>query len=109
MSRAKGDIAEAQAYQYLQSLGFIMIETNVYSRFGEIDIIATKDSVLHFIEVKSARSIELALQNLTPSKLKKIIKTSNVYMKKNCVESDYCYDAVIIAENKIELIENITL
>ncbi|MEA1892504.1 MAG: YraN family protein, partial [Campylobacterota bacterium] len=53
MSRAKGNLAEEKACTFLYSNGFTVVEQNFYSRFGEIDIIATKDEVLHFIEVKS--------------------------------------------------------
>jgi putative endonuclease len=53
MSRAKGDIAEELACGFLLERGFFIVERNFYSRFGEIDIIASKDDTLHFIEVKS--------------------------------------------------------
>ncbi|WP_457747173.1 YraN family protein [Sulfurimonas sp.] len=109
MSREKGNIAEAKACKYLQQEGFIIIEQNFYSRFGEIDIIASKEEVAHFIEVKSGEDYELAIQNITPSKISKLIKTANIYMKKNGYASDYVFDAVVVTPTTIELVENITL
>ena len=109
MSRAKGNIAENKASLFLQENAFSIIEKNFYSRFGEIDIIASKDNVLHFIEVKSGLDYESAVQNITPSKLSKFIKTVHVYMKKNALDVDFMIDAVIVTPEKIELIENITL
>ncbi len=53
MSRAKGNLAEDKACKFLDENGFMIVERNFYSRFGEIDIIASKDEVLHFVEVKS--------------------------------------------------------
>ncbi|MGE4511988.1 MAG: YraN family protein, partial [Sulfurimonadaceae bacterium] len=53
MSRAKGNEAETLACTFLFDAGFSVLERNFYSRFGEIDIIAFKEDVLHFIEVKS--------------------------------------------------------
>ncbi len=109
MSRAKGKLAEDKATLYLENIGFLIIERNFYSRFGEIDIIVSKDEVLHFVEVKSGLDYESAILNITNSKLTKIIKTAQVYMKKNSLDVDFVFDAVIVTPKKIEFIENITL
>ena len=109
MSRFKGNIAEEKALVFLQESNFRIIERNFYSRFGEIDIIATKDNILHFVEVKSALEYELAIQNITPKKLSRIIKTGDVYMKKNGLDVAFVYDAVIVTPKAIEFVENITL
>jgi len=109
MSRAKGDIAEKKAIEFLLSRGFRVIERNFYSRFGEIDIIATKNSILHFIEVKSAKEYELALQNITPTKIRRLIRTGDVYIKKNNYQGSFEYDALIVTPYSIEILENITL
>jgi putative endonuclease len=109
MSRAKGDYAEEKGCEYLTSQGFTIIERNFYSRFGEIDIIAIKDEVLHFVEVKSGDDYELAVQNITPTKLSRLFKTGDVYLKKNALDVAYCYDALLVMPTEIEFLENITL
>lgn len=109
MSRAKGNIAEDRAVSFLEDCGYLVIERNFYSRFGEIDIIATKNSVLHFVEVKSGDDYELAIQNITPTKISRIIKTAHVYMKKNSLEIDFCVDAVTVTPTETQILENITL
>lgn len=109
MSRAKGNIAEESAATFLLENGFSIVERNFYSRFGEIDIIAIKSDVMHFVEVKSAQNYELAIQNLTPTKLSRFTKTVYVYLKKNSLDIDYCIDAAIVTPESIELLENITL
>ena len=109
MSRAKGNIAEQKAIDFLCESGYEILEQNFYSRFGEIDIIAMKEEVLSFVEVKSGEDYELAIQNITPSKIAKIIKTANVYMKKNTLDLAYSIDAVIVTPDGIDLLENITL
>lgn len=109
MSRAKGNIAEAKACTFLYSNGFTVVEQNFYSRFGEIDIIATKDEVLHFIEVKSGLDYESAIQNITPRKLSRLIKTGDLYLKKNRLNVSFVYDAVVVTPKNIEIVENITL
>ncbi|MBD3823605.1 MAG: YraN family protein [Epsilonproteobacteria bacterium] len=109
MSRAKGNAAEDAACEYLTQKGFVIQERNFYSRFGEIDIIALKEGVLHFIEVKSGESYEAAIYNITPNKLSKIIKTSQIYMSKYSLQCDYQFDGLIIVDRTITLIDNITL
>lgn len=109
MSRAKGNIAEERACSFLYDNGFTILEQNFYSRFGEIDIIATKENVLHFIEVKSGEDYELAIQNITKSKLSKLLKTGDVYMKKNNFDGDFEYDAVVVTPHEVLHVENITL
>ncbi len=94
---------------FLYDKGFIVIERNFYSRFGEIDIIAVKEEVLHFVEVKSGEDYESAIQNITRSKLSKIIKTAQIYMNKNSIDCDFTFDAIIITSEKIWHVENITL
>ena len=109
MSRAKGNKAEAKAVAFLQKEGYVIIETNFYSRFGEIDIIASKEGVVHFVEVKSGLDYESAINNITPSKLQKILKTAQVYLKKNALDIEYTFDAVIVTPDDIEIVEDITL
>jgi putative endonuclease len=109
LSRAKGNLAEDRACVYLDENGFMIVERNFYSRFGEIDIIASKEEVLHFIEVKSGVDYEAAIQNITKSKLSKLIKTGNSFLKKNSLDVDFVYDAVIVTPLSVEMVENLTL
>ncbi len=108
MSRKLGNIAEDKAAKFLQKSGFSIIERNFYSKFGEIDIIALRGRILHFIEVKSGKNFE-PIYAITPQKIDKIVKTINYFLLKNKMDVDYCIDAVIIKNKEIELIENITL
>lgn len=109
MSRKKGNLAEDKAVIYLEENGYFIIERNFYSRFGEIDVIVTKDNVLHFVEVKSGEDYEFAIQNITRSKLSKLLKTCDVYMKKNVYDGDFVLDALIVTPDSTELLENITI
>ena len=109
MSRAKGNLAEEKACEFLFDNGYSILERNFYSRFGEIDIIAIKDEVLHFVEVKSGDDYEKAIQNITKSKLAKLIKTGDVYLKKTNYNGNYEYDAIIVSYTDIFYIENITI
>ena len=109
MSRAKGTIGEDKACEYLRTQGFDIVDRNVYSKFGEIDIIAMKKEVLHFIEVKSAQNYDVAVQNITSTKMHRFLQTVASYQKKHHLDLDYCIDAVVVTPEEITLLENITL
>jgi len=109
VSRSKGNIAEEKACEYLSSRGFKIIEQNYYAKkLGEIDIIASKDNVYHFCEVKSSTDYEIAVNNLTPSKLSKIKRSTQYYLQNKKLDVAYCIDAIIVVDNDIEFLENIT-
>lgn len=50
-----GLLGEDIACRYLEKHGFGVLERNYTRKWGEIDIIAVKNSVLYFIEVKSRK------------------------------------------------------
>ncbi len=104
MSRAKGNAAEARAAAFLKAQGFAIIEQNYYAKkMGD-----QKDDVLHFVEVKSGEGFE-AVYNLTPTKLSRVIKSAELYLKHKGLDTAYCIDAVIVSGETIEYLENITL
>ena len=108
-SKQKGDIAEQKAVVFLKKQGFKIVSQNYFAKkMGEIDIIATKKKVYHFIEVKSGSGFD-PIYNLTPLKLQKIIKSSQLYLKEHSIECPFCIDAIIIKDEEIEFLENITI
>ena len=110
MSRSKGDIAEEKACEFLYSQGFKIIEQNFYAKkLGEIDIIATKDSIYHFIEVKSANDYEVAINNINPTKLGKLKRSVEYYIQSKKLNVSFCLDAIIIVDEELDFLENITL
>lgn len=48
-----GEKGELEAQMFLVKQGFSIIATNFRKKYGEIDIIAEREGILHFIEVKS--------------------------------------------------------
>lgn len=110
MSKQKGDEAEEKAISFLEDKNFQIIERNFYAKkLGEIDIIALKDEIYHFCEVKSAQDFETAILNISKQKLSKIKRSIDYYMQSKKINSAFCIDAIIIVNNEIEIIENITI
>ena len=108
-TKSKGNLAEDKACDFLENNGFKIIKRNFYFKGGEIDIIAFKNNILHFIEVKSGTSFE-PVYNITQSKIKRVIKGAYIYMRqKKFTSTPFCIDAIIIKENSIEHLQNITL
>ncbi len=110
MSHSKGTIAETKACEFLKSQGFKIIEQNFYAKkLGEIDIIAKKNLDYHFVEVKSANDYEVAINNITASKLEKLKRSVEYYLQNKKLDVSFCLDAIIIVDEEIEFLENITL
>ncbi len=85
--------AEDRAVEYLVSHNYSILDRNFHSRFGELDIVAKKDDILHFFEVKYSKEYD-AITRITPKKLQKIIKTIDYYMYKKNIDLDFQIDAL---------------
>ena len=80
----KGYEGEDRAVQYLESHGYEILARNFRTRGGEIDIIASKDDVLVFVEVKALPhgNTEILAHELNLRKQQKIIETAKFYLEK---------------------------
>ena len=109
-SKVFGDKSENLATLFLEQEGFLILERNYFARkLGEIDIIAKKDDILHFIEVKSAKADFDPIYNITSSKMRKVINSSHYYMKVKHLNFAFSIDVIIIRGDEVEFIENVTL
>lgn len=107
-TKAVGDKNELIAVSYLEKLGYFIIDRNVSFKTGELDIIASKRGVLHSVEVKSGVNFD-PIYNMTPSKLKKVIETTQWYMKAKGLNCPFVIDLVLVRNEECELLENITV
>ncbi len=73
------------AETFLAENGYVIMERNYRTRFGEIDIIAKDGITLVFVEVKARRSERkgIAACAVTKNKQRKIIITALFYLKAN--------------------------
>ena len=108
MSRAKGNAAEELAAEWLKGRGCRVLERNLYFKGGEIDIIAEKEGVIHFVEVKSGDSFE-PLYNLTPAKVRRVVKGAQRWLKMRKLDVPWQVDALIVRGGECEWLENITV
>ena len=104
MSKAIGKIGECMAQKYLKSKGFNILNNNYSSRYGEIDIVATKDECLVFVEVKFRKenSMVSGLESVDKRKQIKITKTALVYLSKFNKDVDTRFDVIEITDQNSE-------
>jgi putative endonuclease len=76
-----GKTGEDLAVSYLLSHGYSLVERNFKARYGEIDIICTKDNTLVFVEVKTRIGNRFGTpeEAVTSKKLHEVIKTAEYY------------------------------
>ena len=106
-----GMLGEAIASEYLQRKGFKILDRNYRKPWGEIDIIAERDEIVRFIEVKSvsreslpdiSREMDYRPEELVDvRKLRKLARTAQLYMEVMRDEREYQIDVigVIIVES----------
>ena len=82
MSRAEGTWGEAEVANYLRRRGYTLLAHGFHCRFGEIDLIARKDGVLCFVEVKtrSAGSLTPPEAAITPQKFRALTRAAVRYL-----------------------------
>lgn len=79
-----GKFGERIACNFLKLKNFRILQTNFFSQYGEIDIIAIDSETLVFIEVKTRKSnLQAALNSVSFAKQKKITNTAYSYLQRN--------------------------
>ncbi len=108
--RDSGLKGEAIAINYLKKKGYKILQRNYRTKFGEIDVIASKDDVMVFIEVKT-RSTDLfgaPEDAVTRQKQERIKKAALYYLKDFKTIPPLRFDVISIElkpEPRIEHIE----
>ena len=98
-TRKRGRKGEEIALKALENDGYSIVETNFWTREGEIDIIAKQGGYLCFIEVKarSSRSFGSPEESITPKKQQTIGTVAKLYIEKNEIgPHDMRFDIVTI-------------
>lgn len=80
--KVTGRAGEEYAYQYLEKLGYKIVERNYQTRYGEIDLICRDDKGLVFVEVKTKTGLGFGSpeEMFDRRKLEKVRKMSTIYL-----------------------------
>lgn len=77
-----GKNGEAMALAYLTRNGFVILHTNWRHSHYEIDIIAQTGNILHFIEVKTRRSLQFGYpeESVTKKKMESLMNGAEAFL-----------------------------
>lgn len=111
-TRDLGRKGEDLALSFLKKKGYKPLERNFNTRWGEIDIIACKDGVLHLVEVRTVSRGGLLdpREALTKKKQEHLWRAVEIYLQRSGWQGDYAVDFLAIEWDekapKIEFFEN---
>jgi len=99
-----GDWGEQVASTYLELQGYEILARNYHSRHGELDLIATKNKGLHFIEVKtrSNHAYGLGEEAINAKKLQAMLASIESYLESLGSEApkEWQIDIIIVEGRK---------
>ena len=108
-----GHKGEEMAASYLEKQGYFILERNWMNKGRkELDIIATKDDVVVFVEVKTRKvgSATTPISAVNAHKQHRIALAADSYLKANRIDFSYRFDVIGIIYNdedsRIEHYEN---
>jgi putative endonuclease len=122
-TRETGKLGEDIACTWLEKHGFFVIERNYLKKWGEIDIIATKDKLVHFVEVKSELKAANSLNGYRPEdnvhelKIRRLRRTIETYLleKRYGNDTPFKFHVLTVSINtstrraRVNFLENIVL
>ncbi len=125
-SQKTGEIGEHVAVRYLKNKGFNIVERNYTKKWGEIDIVAQKGKIFHFVEVKSKTNDSLELlpyirdgyrpeDNMHFRKTQRLKRTIQTYLAEHKEIGEWRFDLVTVylqsdlQKAKVELLEHIII
>jgi len=105
----KGRRAEDIACSFLEQNGYRIVERNHHGWGGEVDIIAEKDGVLVFVEVKSGKTFRDSslVSKVSRVKMKRISMATRHYLSVNEItETPIRWDIITVGQGKVNHIES---
>lgn len=108
-----GKIGEEIAADHLRKKGYKILEKNWKTKFGELDLIASKNTILVFVEVKLKIGEDFGTpeEMITPRKLQQVQNTAISFLQQNPkiekTYSGYRIDAVCIVLDSNREVERI--
>lgn len=124
--KAIGKLGEDIACMFLMKHGYSVVSRNYLRKWGEIDIVAFKDGITYFVEVKSVtyQNVKHETQagehrpedNINPWKLKKLARIVDTYLKdKDIYDTEWKFLALTVRLNmktrraKVSVIDGVVL
>ncbi len=103
---AKGELI---AVKFLKTKGYKILHKNYKTKFGEADIIALKDGITVFVEVKTRTSLKYGTpaEAVNYTKQQKYRDIANAYLMLNdCKDGQISFAVVEVLGDSVNFIEN---
>lgn len=108
---ARGRRGEQLAADYLEGRGWKIVQKNFRGGRGEVDIVAVRDNIVAFVEVKSWDTLppESLEHGISPAKLQRIVGASREFLARNPALDRFRpqYDVVFVSPGSVDHISNV--
>jgi putative endonuclease len=98
-----GNQGEQKACDYLQQSGYLIVDRNVRSRFGEIDLVAMDGETLVFCEVRSrsGQALAQAAESIGVAKQHRLHRLAQAYLqtRPQLCDLECRFDAVLVQKS----------
>jgi len=96
-----GKTGEDLVAERLKTDGFTILAQNYRKRYGEVDLIANKDDLLVFVEVKTRHNPYFDTSEvITPAKQHKILTVAKEFLVRHGIEDKQCRFDVALLEQR---------
>jgi len=95
-NRGRGKVGEEDAVRWLTAQGFAILDKNVVTHAGEIDLVAREGATLCFIEVKARGTAAFgpAIAAVGPAKQRRICRAAALYLALRGLSGDCRFDVL---------------
>ena len=78
-----GRWGEGLASQFYENKGYVILARNVVTSYGEIDLIAKKNSEIAFVEVKTRTTLTFGFpeESISPIKMRHMVRSAEDYFQ----------------------------
>ncbi len=100
---------EKLAAKFFEQNDFMIIERNYQAGHKEIDLIAKKENLVVFVEVKSASNLKFGhpVEKVDKKKIHNLSQAALGYLQKNNFKNcDFRFDVVTFTDGKLEYFPN---
>lgn len=123
-TREIGNIGEEIACKWLLQRDFLIVERNYNKKWGEIDIVASKQGIIQFFEVKSVTVRKgdkdkgrSPAENVHEPKVRRLRRVIQTYLleKRLGLDAEFKFHVILVYMNsgtrraRVEFLENIIL
>jgi putative endonuclease len=99
LAQDRGAAGEGAAVAYLSRLGYLILDRNFRTRFGEVDIVARDRETTVFLEVKRREAMDhgSAAEFVNPAKMRRVVSAARVYAaRKGLTDTSIRFDVIAI-------------